>query len=134
MSWGTMSAQRAPRSKQGEACSTILVVEDEVLLRMVITDQLRDAGYSVIEAVNAHEATEVLRNSANIEVVISDIQMPGSMDGVDLARMIRSEYPAIKIVLASGHLALVNWADHDGFFEKPYDADKIIRHIKALLA
>jgi two-component system, response regulator PdtaR len=79
-----MSAQRAPRSQQGKVGCTILLVEDEVLLRMIITDQLREAGYSVIEAANAHEATEVLRNYADIEVVISDVQMPGSMDGIGL--------------------------------------------------
>jgi CheY-like chemotaxis protein len=128
-----MSAQRAPRSQQGKVGCTILLVEDEVLLRMIITDQLREAGYSVIEAANAHEATEVLRNYADIEVVISDVQMPGSMDGIGLTQMIRSEYPTIKIILASGHLTTINSADHDAFFEKPYDAVKIIQHIKALL-
>jgi two-component system, response regulator PdtaR len=133
MSWGTMIAQRAPRSEQGKVRSTILLVEDEVVVRMMITDQLREAGYSVIEAVNAHEATEVLRSSANIEVVISDIQMPGSMDGIGLARMIRSEYPEIKIILASGQSTAMDCADYDGFFQKPYDSAKIIRHIKALL-
>jgi two-component system, response regulator PdtaR len=127
-----MIAQRAPHSEQGKASSTILVVEDEVLQRMMISTQLREAGYPVIEVASAHEATEVLRNFAGIKVVLSDVQMPGAMDGIGLARVIRSKYPAIKIILSSA-LEAVNWADHDGFFPKPYNVTKIIRHIKALL-
>lgn len=115
-----------------KASSTVLVVEDEVLVRMVIADQLRAAGYSVIEAANAHEAAQVLRTTP-LEIVISDVRMPGSMDGVGLARLIRSEYPATKIVLTSGHLSEAGWAQHDGFFHKPYDATEIITHIKSLI-
>jgi len=55
------------------------------------------------------------------------------MDGVGLARVVRSEFPMIKIVLTSGNLTLLDWAEHHGFFEKPYDAAKIIKHVKRLL-
>jgi two-component system, response regulator PdtaR len=104
----------SPRDDQ-KTSLTVLVVEDEVLVRMVIADQLRGAGYKVIEAANAHEAAHVLR-STPVELVISDIRMPGSMDGVGLARLIRAEYPSTKIVLTSGHLSEAGWAQHDGFF------------------
>jgi CheY-like chemotaxis protein len=114
------------------ARSTILVVEDEVLLRLMTADQLREAGYTVIEAANANEAAEVLRTTP-VGLVISDIRMPGSMDGAGLARLVRSEYPAIKILLTSGHLSEAGCAQHDGFFRKPYDVLEIIRHIKSLI-
>jgi two-component system, response regulator PdtaR len=126
------SVQLYPRNEPQTGC-TILVVEDEVLVRMMIADQLRSAGYNVIEAAEAHEASQVLRHAADVRLVISDIQMSGSMDGVALARLIRSQYPGTKIILTSGHFAAIDWADHDGLFHKPYDVSKIIRHIKPLL-
>lgn len=119
----------------GLDCSeTILVVEDEVLVRMMVAEQLRWAGYTVVEAANAHEALDVLRHdSVDVRLVLSDICMPGTIDGVGLARAIRSQYPRIRIVLTSGHLPAVGGTEHDGFFPKPYDATKLINYIKTLL-
>jgi CheY-like chemotaxis protein len=117
-----------------KATDTILVVEDEVLVRMMIADKLRDAGYTVVEASSAHEALQVLRHhSVDTRLVLTDVRMPGAVDGAALAREIRSGFPAIKIVLTSGHLAALDGTQHDGFFAKPYDADTIVRHIKTLL-
>jgi two-component system, response regulator PdtaR len=122
------------RAAETEARDAVLLVEDEVIVRMMMADKLRDAGYAVIEASNACEALEVLRhNSVDVRLILSDIRMPGAMDGISLAREVRSRYPAIKVVLTSGHLAAVDRAEHDGFFPKPYDAATIIRHIKTLL-
>jgi CheY-like chemotaxis protein len=119
---------------KAEVRNSILLVEDEVLIRMMIADKLREAGHTVIEASNADEALEVLRHSSiGVRVVLSDIQMPGAMDGVGLAREVRSRYPVIKIVLTSGHLAGPDYAEHDGFFSKPCDLATIISHIKTLL-
>jgi two-component system, response regulator PdtaR len=111
---------------------TVLIVEDEVFIRLMIADELRSAGYKVIEAATADEALDVLTCIAGVSVVISDIRMPGSMDGLQLARRVRSEYPPIHIVLTSGDLRNVDLIDHDGFFSKPYDVKKIIKHIKTL--
>jgi CheY-like chemotaxis protein len=113
--------------------STILVVEDEVLERMAIADRLRQASYEVVEAGNAREALEILRHNADVKLIVSDIGMPGSIDGLELARLARSEYPNIKIVLASGHLPSIDEVVHDGYFRKPYDARQIIKLIKTLL-
>jgi CheY-like chemotaxis protein len=113
--------------------STILVVEDEVLVRMAIADKLRDAGYSVVEASNPNEALEVLRHNPDVRLVFSDIRMPGSMDGLNLAGLLRSEFSGTKVVLTSGHLAVADSIEHDGFFPKPYNAAEIIQHIAALL-
>src|SRR5712671_256882 len=79
---------------------TILVVEDEVIIRMVISAYLRDCGYKVVEAANADEAVIVLQNpDITVEVVFSDIEMPGSMDGFALARWVRANRPGLDVIL-----------------------------------
>jgi two-component system, response regulator PdtaR len=129
---GGASRDSYPRAEP-KTGATVLVVEDEVLVRMAIADEIRSAGYRVFEASNAHEALQVLRHSPDVRLTFTDIQMPGSIDGIELARLIRSEYPAVKIVLTSGHLTAVDCVGHDGFFPKPYNAAKTIQHFKALL-
>jgi CheY-like chemotaxis protein len=126
-------SDRVPRF--GLAQARILLVEDEVLVRMTLADQLRDAGYVVLEASNADEALDLLHAHHGIRVVLSDIRMPGKMDGVGLACAIRTKYPEIKIVLASSEcFSTSHWGDTDGFFPKPYDAWRLIEHIKMLLS
>jgi CheY-like chemotaxis protein len=99
---------------------TILVVEDEVLLRIILADELRAQGYAVIEATNASEAISVLQSSMRIDLVLTDIRMPGDLDGLGLARMMRSEYPLVKVVMASGRKPDTEENDiGDGFFLKP---------------
>jgi len=111
---------------------TVLVVEDEILIRMVIADGLREAGWTVIEATNADDALAVLRSGAQVRIVLSDVRMPGSIDGVGLARFVQSELPDIKIILASGHLPRLDAIAHDGFFPKPYDIERVVAHIRML--
>src|SRR3954463_3076741 len=82
----------------------VLVVEDEFLLRMNAVDMIAAAGFEVIEAANADEAIAILVNRRDITVVFTDIQMPGSMDGLKLARAVRGRWPPIKIVATSGHV------------------------------
>ena len=111
---------------------TILLVEDEILVRMAIAAKFREAGYRVIESMSADEALVVLRSGTNVNVVFSDVRLPGSIDGIALAQLVRSELPAIKIVLASGHHPASKSAEHDGFFPKPYNADSVIACIAKL--
>ena len=118
---------------QANDIHTVLVVEDEVLVRLMIAEELRSAGFQVIEAADADEALAVLANITDVSVIFSDIRMPGSMDGLELAKKVRADFPKIRIVLASGNLAAVASVDHDGFFLKPYEADEIINLIKTLL-
>jgi CheY-like chemotaxis protein len=75
---------------------TILVVEDEILIRMWLADELREAGYRVIETISADEALAVLRGGTYVDLTLTDVQMPGSMDGHALAHAIRSEFPGNK--------------------------------------
>ena len=129
---GAEGGERLRLEQEASPNHTVLIVEDEVFTRLMIADELRSAGYEVIEAATADEALDVLTYIAGVSVVISDIRMPGSMDGLRFARRVRSEYAPIHIVLTSGDLMNVNSVDHDGFFSKPYDVKKIINHIKTL--
>src|SRR5271170_2481631 len=80
----------------------VLVVEDELLLRMQAVEMIAAAGFEVVEAGNADQAIEILETRRDITVVFTDIQMPGSMDGLKLARAVRGRWPPIKIIVTSG--------------------------------
>src|ERR1700735_5248147 len=82
----------------------VLIVEDEFLLRMDAVDIIAAAGFEVVEAENADQAIEILEARRDITVVFTDIQMPGSMDGLKLARAVRGRWPPIKIIATSGRL------------------------------
>jgi two-component system, response regulator PdtaR len=110
---------------------TVLVVEDDATMRKELAEQLQDAGYLVVEASDGIEAVELLTLSPDVKIVISDVRMPGPIDGVELCRRIRSGYPGIKIVLSSGEANAADSAAHDGFFVKPYRVAWIIRHIRS---
>jgi CheY-like chemotaxis protein len=132
---GTVISQRVELAPGHEAKAnrTVLVVEDEVLVRLLIADKLRKAGYTVVEAVDANEALDVLAHSSDVKLVLTDVQMAGSMDGIGLSHVVRSVYPAIKIVLTSGRTVVVDAGQHDGFFPKPCDFVKLVKHLETLL-
>jgi CheY-like chemotaxis protein len=114
--------------------STILVVEDEILVRLMIAEELRGQDYNVLEAASADEARSVLQSGVKIDLVLTDIWMPGSIDGAGLVHLIRVQRPALKVVLASGHQPETALVDRvDGFFLKPYDVAKLLQHIRALV-
>jgi CheY-like chemotaxis protein len=102
--------------------SVVLIVEDEFLLRMDAVEMIAGAGFEVIEAANADQAIEILESRPDITVVFTDIQMPGSMDGLKLARAIRGRWPPIKIIATSGRTSLGQTDLPDGgrFLSKPY--------------
>lgn len=128
------AAELAPRDEP----QTILVVEDEVLVRMVIADYLRDCGYRVIEAGNVQDALTVLQSSEPVHIVFSDVQMPGEMDGFGLARWVRQNQPRVKVLLTSGNAKAAQTATdlcEDGPLEaKPYQPQTVLDRIKRLLA
>jgi CheY-like chemotaxis protein len=80
----------------------ILVVDDEPLVRLSAIDMFEKAGHDVIEAANADEAIRILESRTDISVVFSDVQMPGSMDGLRLLQLIRDRWPPIRLILTSG--------------------------------
>ena len=114
----------------------ILIVEDEFLLRMNAAEMIGNAGFDVVEAGNAEEAIAILEARPDIHVVFTDIQMPGSMDGLKLARFVRGRWPPIKIVATSG---FVNVGDDDlpegsRFLPKPYRPEQIVAALRELTA
>jgi CheY-like chemotaxis protein len=115
---------------------TILVVEDEILVRMDIALSLEDHGFIVFEASNADEAIDFLDTHPEIKLMFTDIDMPGSMDGLKLAAAVRDRWPPVKIIVTSGHRQLSdNLLPVKGrFFSKPYDNIGVIRAINELIA
>ena len=101
----------------------ILIAEDEVLTRMVLAAELRDAGFFVIEASNADDAMAYLKTGSQMDLVFSDIHMPGSMDGLELARRLRVERPTLPIILSSGRQGPEGVAP---FISKPYKMERVI--------
>jgi CheY-like chemotaxis protein len=84
--------------------TVVLVVEDEMLLRMRAVDMVEDAGFTPVEAVDADEAVAILESRSDIALLFTDIQMPGSMDGLKLAHAVHERWPPIRIILVSGQL------------------------------
>ena len=106
----------------------VLVVEDEMVLRMRAVDIVEDAGFVPIEAVSAEEAIQILESRDDISLLFTDIQMPGSMDGLKLAQTAHTRWPHIKIILVSGHVAIKD-ADKPSdskFFPKPLEIKRMI--------
>ena len=105
----------------------ILIVEDEFLLRMDAMDMVAGAGFEAIEAANADAAIEILEARPDIAVVFTDIQMPGSMDGLKLARAVRGRWPPIKIVATSGHVEVkpADLPEGGRFLPKPYSPTEV---------
>ncbi len=113
----------------------VLVVEDEVILRMHTADIVHDAGFVPIEAVNADQAIEILESRDDVSLLLTDIQMPGSMDGLKLAHTTHTRWPHIKIILVSGHLAITD-ADKpidSKFFPKPLEVKRMILELQEMI-
>ncbi len=113
----------------------VLVVEDEMVLRMRAVDIVEDAGFNPLEAVNADEALSILESRSDISLLFTDIQMPGSLDGLKLAQAVHKRWPAIKIILVSGQ---VNLSDAEKptdsrFFGKPLETAQMIAEIQELV-
>jgi DNA-binding NtrC family response regulator len=111
---------------------TVLVVEDEVLIRLMIADELRSHGLSVIEAANADEALTVLESSIVVDLLFTDVRMPGSIDGIRLVQLAQMARPGIKVVITSGHGPALS-STVDAFFPKPYDMAAVVSGIKRLV-
>ena len=113
----------------------VLVVEDDTLLRMQTVDMVEDAGYSSIEAVDADAAFAILESRPDIALLLTDIQMPGSMDGLMLAHTVYKRWPSIKIILVSGKLKLssIDTPPDSRFFDKPLDSGKMVSEIQEMI-
>ena len=105
----------------------VLVVDDEALVRMNAVAMIEQAGHQVIEAANADEAIRILDSRFDIEIVFSDVSMPGSMDGLRLVHLIRDRWPPIRLILASGKSLPEGAMPPEGsvFLCKPYDFEDL---------
>jgi len=114
---------------------TVLLVDDESLVRMFAADVLEDAGFEVIEAGNAELAIQVLESRSDIRVLVTDIEMPGALDGIQLARYVQERWPDIRVLLTSGgkHLRSDDIADAGPFLTKPYAPNQVIREVRQLV-
>ena len=113
----------------------VLLVEDEPFIRLATADALEDAGFEVIETANAQAAQEVLRRRTDVRVLFTDVKMPGSMNGLELASLVRSRWPHISVVITSGHLEPGNGMlpQEAVFIAKPYSEQAPAMAIRALL-
>lgn len=115
--------------------ATVLVVEDEMFVRMMAIDALEDAGYATIEAEDAERAVALLESRTDIDLVFTDIKMPGPLDGLGLAEQVRERWPHIALILTSGHLYPADTAMPASvpFLQKPYRAAMLIAELGRLL-
>jgi two-component system, response regulator PdtaR len=115
-------------TERAATASLILVVEDDMLLRMNAAEMIEEAGFQVIEAADADEAIRFLESRGDIRIIFTDIDMPGSMNGLKLAHAVANRWPPIRIVATSGHF---NVRDGDlppggRFIPKPYRSNQVI--------
>ena len=113
----------------------VLVVEDEMVLRMRAVDIVEDAGFVPIEAVSADQAIEILESRDDISLLFTDIQMPGSMDGLKLAHAAHARWPHIKIILVSGQIAVTDAErpSDSKFFPKPLEIQQMILELQEMI-
>jgi two-component system, response regulator PdtaR len=113
----------------------VLVVEDEAFIRMDVVEMLSAAGYDIVEAANADEAIQMLERDSDIRLIFTDIDMPGSMNGLKLAAAVRDRWPPVRIIATSGHFK-VQAGDLPAdarFIPKPYRPAQIIGAIRELI-
>ncbi|MFP9136629.1 response regulator [Devosia sp. XGJD_8] len=116
--------------------AVVLVVEDSTIIRMGAVDLVLAAGYEALQARDADEAIAILESRGDVDLVFTDVQMPGTMDGIKLAHYIRDRWPPVRLIVASG-AAIIEESSLPGgssFFSKPYDDHAITDAMAPLLA
>jgi CheY-like chemotaxis protein len=119
----------APEVRRSPAC--VLVVEDEILIRVLIAEELRAEGFLVVEAATADEALSYFQAGFQVDLVLSDIELPGTLNGLELIRRLRAEAPDLLTVLTSGYSP--GFHEADAFLEKPYDVRRAVALVVTLL-
>jgi two-component system, response regulator PdtaR len=123
-------------SPAGKSPRIVLIVEDEPLLRMLAAEVVEEAGFVAIEARDADEAIVLLESHPDISLLFTDINMPGSMDGLKLAHAVRNRWPPIKILLVSGQVQLQpsELPSNSFFVRKPYQASALVEELRAMVS
>jgi two-component system, response regulator PdtaR len=119
-----------------ELAPVVLVVEDEWLLRLLAVELMEDAGFVALQAANADEAIVILEHRVDIALIFTDVDMPGTMDGLKLAHAVRRRWPPIKIIIVSGKTRLSDseLPSDTRFFSKPYSVSDMISELRSLIA
>lgn len=114
--------------------TTVLLVEDETMVRMLGCDVLEEAGFEVIEAANADEALAVLREREDVQVLFTDVEMPGSLNGYRLAHLTHERWPQVKVLIVSGrsHPGPGDLPPGGTFIGKPYSPADLVRRLREL--
>jgi CheY-like chemotaxis protein len=126
-----MNDNNNPNVDDPVTAPSVLVVEDEFLLRVLAASYLEDAGFPVIQAANAADAIDQLKLHHEIGMVFTDVEMPPGMDGLGLVRWITRERPEVKVLVASGKVPRGAVTDRP-FLPKPYDMHEVERMLRAL--
>jgi CheY-like chemotaxis protein len=115
--------------------AAILVVEDETLIRLWAADLLEENGFSVLEAENAEAALKVLESRSDVKLLFTDVQMPGSINGMELAREVHARWPHVLLVITSGRERpkRAEIPDDGRFVAKPYSGEELLGQVKDLL-
>jgi two-component system, response regulator PdtaR len=115
---------------------TILVVEDDALLRMVAADTLEENGFAVVEAANADAALKLLETRDDVRLLFTDIQMPGSCDGMELARQVHARWPRVLLIITSGQIkpTEAEIPDHGHFIGKPYREKDLLGEVNDMIS
>ena len=115
--------------------AVVLIVEDEMILRMRAVDMVADAGYTPLEALDAAEAVAILESRSDVALMCTDIQMPGRMDGVELAHAVHERWPRIRIIVVSGQLNLphLDLPPRSRFLGKPLNAGEVIAEMRDMI-
>ncbi len=115
----------------------ILLVEDDFLIRLLLSEALAEAGYDVLEAESGDEAAELIDSQAEFDLLVTDIQMPGSTDGIALAGLIRTRHPGIPVVYMTGRPDVMRGAgrlgEREAFIRKPYGPAEVLSTVQRLL-
>ena len=130
----TFDPARASFTGQATEAPVVLIVEDEVLVRFALADHLREQGFKVYEARNADEAIQLLSfYRGEVDVIFSDIVMPGELDGFELAMWVRKHRPDVQVILNSAYYADIERDSNlrDVFFSKPYDLKAVVERLAA---
>jgi len=134
MDFKIMQAVVEAAPERRPAC--VLIVEDEFLVRMTASDALRDAGYHVLEAMSGDEAVEILASGVSVDLIFSDVRMPGSLDGLGLLGHVQAAFPGLPFIMTSGHLqpGLADVDRASRFLAKPYRLEQVFQMIENELA
>jgi CheY-like chemotaxis protein len=123
-------------TRRSDPTPTVLVVDDEILIRLVIADYLRECGYRVFEAGGPEDAVSILQSDLKIDIVFADLELPGPSSGLELARWIRRRHPNVRVIVTSGVSSSAELAgelcEAGPPIAKPYESDAVVQRIRSL--